>query len=137
MSDTENTPEDTTTEHVEVEAPETDVEQETEPDTFPRAYVEELRQENARYRTEAKTAETLGARLHAELVRATGKLADPTDLPFDAGHLDDPAALTAAIDALLEAKPHLRARTITGNVGQGESGPSGGVNLLDIMRSST
>ena len=35
-------------------------------------------------------------RLHTELVRATGKLADPTDLEFAEEHLDDPDALAAA-----------------------------------------
>ena len=111
-------------------------EQETEPDTFPREYVEELRQENARYRTEAKAAETLAGRLHTELVRATGKLADPTDLPFDAEHLEDPEKLSAAVNALIEAKPHLKARRIVGDVGQGGRGSAeAGVNLLGMLRS--
>lgn len=120
-TDTDTTVEDTSTD--------------TEPDTFPRQYVEDLRAENARYRTEAKTAEALGKRLHTEIVRATGKLADPTDLPFDADHLDDPDKLAADIDALLESKPHLKARRITGNIGQGESGgANGSVSLLGLMR---
>lgn len=105
-----------------------------EPDTFPREYVENLRQENARYRTEAKTAETLGARLHTELVRATGKLADPTDLPFDVEHLEDADKLAAAVDALIDAKPHLKARRIVGTVGQGESGAVSSVSLLGMLR---
>ncbi|MGV9792401.1 hypothetical protein [Gordonia sp. NPDC003422] len=108
---------------------------ETEPDVFPRAYVEELRQENADYRTRAKTADDLAKRLHTELVRATGRLADPTDMPFDAEHLDDPDKLAAAVDDLLARKPHLKARRIVGAVGQGESDTaSGGVNLLGIMQ---
>ena len=105
-----------------------------EPDTFPREYVENLRQENARYRTEAKTAETLGARLHTELVRATGKLADPTDLPFDVEHLEDADKLAAAVDALIASKPHLKARRIVGTVGQGESGAVSSVSLLGMLR---
>lgn len=103
-------------------------------ETFPRQYVEELRQENARYRTEAKAAETLGQRLHVELVKATGKLADPTDMPFDAAHLDDPDALAAAIDALIEAKPHLKARRIVGDVGQGTGSASDDAGLLGMLR---
>jgi hypothetical protein len=38
--------------------------------------------------------------VHTELVRATGRLADPTDLVFDETDLDDPAAMSAAVDAL-------------------------------------
>ena len=63
---------------------------ETEPDpedTFPRSVVEELRQENGRWRHRTQKSEK---RLHTELVRATGRLADPTDLAFDDAHLDDP-----------------------------------------------
>ena len=58
---------------------------EAEPETFPRSYVEELRQENGKYRQRAQKADTYAQRLHTELVRATGKLADPTDLPFKRG----------------------------------------------------
>mgnify|MGYP000330108171 CR=1 FL=1 len=105
-----------------------------EPDTFPRAYVEDLRRENADYRNRAKAADDLAKRLHTELVRATGKLADPTDMPFDAEHLEDPDKLTASIDQLLSAKPHLKARRIVGAVGQGESGTTTGVDLLGIMQ---
>lgn len=108
--------------------------EDTEPDTFPREYVEDLRKENADYRTRAKAADGLAQRLHTELVRATGKLADPTDMPFDAEHLDDPEKLSASIDQLIAAKPHLKARRIVGVVGQGESGASGGVDLLGLMR---
>lgn len=61
--------------------------------------------------------------LHTELVRATGRLADPTDLEFAEEHLDDPDKLTAAIDALLTKKPHLKKpRKPAGNVGAGEHG---------------
>ena len=82
-------------------------EAETEAETFPRSYVEELRQENGKYRQRAQRADDLARRLHTELVRATGKLADPEDLPFDDSHLDDPDALAAAVDDLLARKPHL------------------------------
>ena len=61
-----------------------------EAETFPRSYVEELRRENARYRERARSADTYAKRLHTELVRATGRLADPTDLEFTEEHLDDP-----------------------------------------------
>lgn len=104
-------------------------------DTFPRAVVEKLRQENARYRQRAQAADGHAKRLHTELVRATGRLADPTDLPFDAEHLDDPDKLTTAIDELLDAKPHLATRRPSGDIGQGQRGPaSGSFSLLDMLK---
>lgn len=42
--------------------------------------------------------------------RAAGKLADPTDLPFDESHLDDLGALRAAVDDLIARKPNLASR---------------------------
>lgn len=87
--------------------------------------MEKLRKENARYREQARNADAHAQRLHAELVRATGRLADPSDLPFDPAHLDDPAALAEAIDALLARKPHLASRKPTGDIGQGQQGANG------------
>lgn len=105
-----------------------------EPETFPAAYVRELRQENARYRTRAQDADALAQRLHASLVAATGRLVDPSDLPFDGVHLTDEAALTAAVDALLERKPRLASRTPRGDVGQGVTGTGETVDLAGILR---
>lgn len=95
-----------------------------DPETFPKAYVEKLRKEAADNRVKAKNADNLAARLHTSLVASTGKLADPSDLPFDEAHLDDPEALDAAIEELITAKPHLASRTPRGNIGQGVSGKS-------------
>ena len=107
----------------------------SEPDMFPREVVEKLRQENGRYRQRAQAADTLAHRLHTELVRATGRLADPTDLPFDAEHLDDPEKLAAAVDELLDTTPHLASRKPTGDIGQGQRGPaSGSFSLLDTLK---
>ncbi len=115
----------------------------TEPDenddsttTFSRTYVEKLRRESANYREKANRSDELAARLHAALVAATGRMADPTDVPFDAAHLDDENALNTAIDDLLTRKPHLASRRPFGDVGQGNRGNSSEaeVNLLDIMR---
>lgn len=106
---------------------------ETDEDVFPRKVVEDLRQESGRYRQRAQKAEQ---RLHSELVRATGRLADPDDLPFAAEHLDDAERLTAAIDELLERKPHLAARRPSGDIGQGATKSAGPVSLHDILRSS-
>ena len=95
------------------DAPEDDAE------TFPREYVEKLRKENADARVKAKRADDLAARLHTALVAATGRLADPSDLPFDDAHLEDADALNAAVDALLARKPHLASRRPVGSIGQG------------------
>lgn len=156
MSNTTDTTEDTVTE---VEQPDADVteasrslaglgddtvteddttEIDDDAETFPRSVVERLRQENGRYRQRAGQADDLAARLHTELVRATGRLADPSDLPFDDGHLDDAEALTGAIDALLADKPHLASRTPVGDIGQGNrGGASEPFSLLGTLKSMT
>lgn len=80
-------------------------------------------------------ADTLARRLHTELVRAAGKLADPTDLPFDETHLEDPEVLAAAVDELIARKPHLAARRPTGDIGQGATtAVTAGVDLAAILR---
>lgn len=69
-------------------------------------------------------------------VAATGRLADPTDMAFNAALLDDADALSAAVDALLAAKPHLASRKPAwGDVGAGqtqhrEAGPT----FADLFR---
>ena len=100
-----------------------DITQIAEPETEPEAPAK-LRREAKNLRDRLKTAENraedLARRLHSELTRSSGKLADPTDLAYDAAHLDDTEAHTAAIESLLETKPHLRSRVPSaGNVGQG------------------
>lgn len=112
---------------------------ETESDeTFPREVVEKLRQENGRYRQRAQQADALAERLHTELVRATGKLADPSDLPFDESHLDDPEKLETAVSQLLEEKPHLASRRPAGDIGQGQRGPaSGSFSLMEMLKERT
>ncbi|BBZ04883.1 hypothetical protein MCHIJ_43200 [Mycolicibacterium chitae] len=116
------------------EAGQTEAGPDDEPDTFPRSYVEELRQENGRYRQRAQQADEYARRLHTELVRATGRLADPTDLAFDPDHLDDSDKLSRTIDELLASKPHLAARKPTGDIGQGMSGGTSTVDLAAILR---
>lgn len=126
----------------EVTTPETEagtVEDDSQAQTYPAEVVRKLRDENAKARTRAKDAETradeLATRLHAELVRATGLLADPSDLPFDAEHLADADKLAAAIDTLINAKPHLKARKVTGDVGQGNRGDhTAEFSLLDKLK---
>ena len=103
-------------------------------ETFPRSYVEELRAENQRYRERGKRADELARRLHTALVAATGRLADPSDLPFDEAHLADPDALAAAIDELLTRKPHMAARKPVGDIGQGATPSAGTVDLAALLR---
>lgn len=108
--------------------------EQTEPETFPREYVQQLRDENAKYRQRAGKSDDLARRLHAALVAATGKLADPSDLPFDEAHLEDADALTAALDELVARKPHLASRKPAGDIGQGAAPEAGGVSLAGILR---
>ena len=105
-----------------------------EQESFPREYVEKLRKSEAGYRERAQRADTLAEWLHGALVAATGRLADPTDLPYDEAHLDDEDALAAAVDELLARKPHLASRRPTGDVGQGAASSGDSVDLAGILR---
>ncbi len=105
-----------------------------EPDTFPRAVVEELRRENAKYRTRAGQADDMATRLHYEMVKATNRLADPSDLPYDENHLDDVSILDDALDDLLARKPHLASRRPSGDIGQGATTEAASVDLAGILR---
>ena len=95
-----------------------------EPETFDREYVQKLRDEAAGHRVKAKRAEALAAALVTAQAALTGKLADPTDLPFsddlldEDGHVDE-QKVQAAVDELVKRKPHLAARRPRGDVGQG------------------
>jgi hypothetical protein len=97
-------------------------------------YVVKLRQEAADARVKAKRVDDLAQRLHCALVAATGRLADPDDLPYDEAHLDDPEALAAAVDELLARKPHLASRRPTGDVGQGATPTAETVDLAGMLR---
>ena len=129
------------TDEVETETPTDEVEEEPtegeqEDETFTAEYVQTLRDESAKYRTKAKDRDDLAARLHTSLVAATGRLADPSDLTFDTDHLTDPDALTAAVEALLTAKPHLASRKPTGDIGQGASVVDDTFSLSGLLRSN-
>lgn len=131
---TEETTEETT-EEVDQTEETTEEQPEEEPETFPRKVVEDLRKENAGYRVKAARADVLAERLHTALVSATGRLADPTDIPFEEAQLEDAAALTTAIDALLARKPHLASRKPSGDVGQGATHTGNGtVDLGGLLR---
>lgn len=117
---------------------EPDVEGDDTAETFPREVVEKLRQENGKYRQRAQQADVYATRLHTELVRATGRLADPSDLEFDDAHLDDADALAAAIDDLLDRKPHLASRKPVGDIGQGHrGGQAEPFSLLGMLKERT
>lgn len=115
-------------------------ESDTQQDTFDRSYVEKLRKENGDYRARAKTATErvadLEQRLHAALVQADGRLADPSDLPFDPSHLENPETLANAIADLISRKPGLKARQYGGDVGAGTRGGAQAptTDLIEIIR---
>ncbi|WP_144413419.1 hypothetical protein [Corynebacterium epidermidicanis] len=104
------------------EHPTKDAAEHDSPDMFPRKVVEDLRKEAAKYRERAKRTDTLEQQLHLALVKLDGRLADPADLPFHAEHLEDPEQLSAAITALVEKNPRMKAMRPIGDAGQGNRG---------------
>ena len=112
-----------------------DAEPTEEQDTFPRDYVEKLRDENAKYRQRAQQVDEYAERLHTALTASTGRLQDPSDLPFDQSHLDDPEALETAIQELIANKPHLASRKPSGNIGQGVTKTTDTIDLAGLLRS--
>ena len=139
MTDTTDTTEgDVSDATPDVQPADTGAEPTEDPEVFPREVVADLRKENAKYRQRAGQADAYAQRLHVELVRATGRLADPTDLAFDEEHLGDPEKLTAAVDQLLAAKPHLATRKPAGDIGQGGRGSGDApMGLLDLLKMHT
>lgn len=111
-------------EQVEGQEPETNEDTQNEGtnenETFSREYVQSLREEAATYRTRAKNADTYREALWAARVKEDGRLVDADDLPMpdDADPLDADA-VSAAVDELIERKPHLKRREAAGVVGQG------------------
>jgi hypothetical protein len=111
-----------------------------DPEVFPAEYVRELREENAKSRTKAKRADDLAARLVSSMAAGTGRLADPSDLPYADDLLDedgypDEAKVLAAVDELLTRKPHLASTRVAGDVGQGARGEAEPmVSLADLLR---
>ena len=127
----------TTTDIVDDEqAPDVEQDGTQDDEMFPREYVAKLREESAKYRQRATDRDAIAERLHRAIVAETGRLADPTDLPFDDAHLTDADALTAAIDELLKSKPHLASRKPTGDIGQGASATTDSVSLSGILRTN-
>jgi hypothetical protein len=121
------------------DAPEVEPEDELR-QTFDREYVEKLRRSEAGYRQRARRADALGAALVTSYAELTGKLADPTDLPYSDELCDEhgvpvEAKVRAAVDELLARKPHLASRRPAGDVGQGARvGEPDGVSLAGLLR---
>lgn len=111
-----------------------------DPDTFDRAYVQRLRDDAAKDRIKAKRADQLAVRLVTAMAGQTNRLADPTDLPYDPGLLDDdgmpdPDKVAEAIEQLLARKPHLASRRPQdSNVGQGAQAQPDTFSLADLLR---
>lgn len=104
-----------------------------------RAEVRKLRDENAKARQRGKVADTLAARLVTAHAAATGRLADPDDLPYDDAllgddGLPDPERVAAAVEALLNRKPHLASRTPAGDIAQGAQPDPVDVDLAGMLR---
>ena len=132
---TADAPDSEETTELETETTETETTETDDTEWFDRKYVEKLRKESGDHRMRAKDRDDLAHRLHVELVRATGRLADPADLEFVEEHLTDPEALADAVESLIERKPHLAARRVAGDVGQGAGSPGGGsVDLAGLLR---
>jgi hypothetical protein len=101
--------------------------------------VQKLRDEAAGHRVKAKRTDALNASLATAHAALTGKLADPTDLPFTDDLLDEDGLLDedkvrAADDDLIKRKPHLAARRPTGDVGQGARPEAAEVGLAAMLR---
>ncbi|WP_051549002.1 hypothetical protein [Nocardioides sp. URHA0032] len=117
----------------------------TESDTFPRSYVEELRAEAAEHRTKAREAlDEVGPLREALRVAylkqgTAGVLHDHADLPWSDEFNDpetglpDVATIKAAAGALAADKPHLA--RVRGDAGQGFRGDaSDAVDLAHLLR---
>ena len=133
---TDTATEDTSTDEVEETPEDTSTD---EPQTFDRTYVEELREQAAGYRVKAKRADVLAGRLVTAYAAATGKLADPTDLPvtdelLDDDGLPDAKKIEQAIADLIVRKPHLAARRVAGDVGQGARPTEDTFSLQSLLR---
>lgn len=114
--------------------------EDTEPaKVYDAEYVAKLRQEAAEARVKAKRVDGLSAQLLSAFVALDGRLIDPDDLPFTLDLVDDDGNLvrekiTAAIDALIDRKPHLAARRPTKPVAQGAKPEPEPVSLHAMMR---
>src|SRR5690625_386213 len=109
-------------------------------DTFPRSYVQRLRERSNGYRLQLRERESevdkLQRQLFAERLQRLDLVVDHDAVPYDPALLDDDDALQEHIEGLLAAKPYLRKRKVSGNIGQHSSNGVGGssVSLMDKLR---
>lgn len=73
-------------------------------------------------------------RLHTELVRVTGKLADPTDIAFDPERLDDVENWQKQSTNCQRGKHTSPLGVLSGKSGKGPSPTTGTVDLAAILR---
>ena len=109
--------------------------------TFDADYVAKLRNEAAEHRVKAKRSDDLARQLVRALAKADGRLIDADDLAYDSAYLDDDGLVdvdkvTAAIDTLVERKPHLAAQRPTSTLPQGARPEPNRVDLHGILRSN-
>ena len=110
-------------------------------DTFPRSYVQRLRERSNGYRLQLREREsdvdTLQRQLFAERLQRLDLVIDHDAVPYDPALLDEPNALQEHVEQLLDAKPYLRKRKVSGNIGQhSNTSDKGGFSLLDAMRAN-
>lgn len=108
-------------------------------DTFPRSYVQRLRERSNGYRLQLREreseVETLQRQLFAERLQRLDLVIDHDAVPYDPALLDDDDALQEHVEGLLAAKPYLRKRKVSGNIGQHSSNGGGsGFSLMDTLR---
>src|SRR5690625_4038957 len=109
-------------------------------DTFPRSYVQRLRERSNGYRLQLRERESevdkLQRQLFAERLQRLDLVVDHDAVPYDPALLDDDDALQEHVEGLLAAKPYLRKRKVSGNIGQHSSNGVGGssVSLMDKLR---
>lgn len=109
--------------------------------TFDAEYVAKLRNEAAEHRVKAKRSDDLARQLVRALAKADGRLIDADDLAYDSTYLDDDGLIdvdkvTAAIDTLVERKPHLAAQRPTSTLPQGARPEPDRLDLHGILRSN-
>lgn len=112
-----------------------------EDDTFPRSYVQRLRERSNGYRLQLRERESdvaaLQRQLFAERLQRLDLVVDVDAVAFDPALLDEPNALQEHVEQLLDAKPYLRKRKVSGNIGQhSNTSDKGGFSLLDAMRAN-
>lgn len=108
--------------------------------TFDAEYVSKLRAEAAEYRVKAKRVDDLARQSARTMTQLDGRLIDVDDLAFDPAFVDeaglvDSAKVTAAIDGLVERKPHLTKQRVTPISAQGARAEPERVDLHGILRS--